>query len=71
MNGNSLFELVVMQTLQVTLLAGIVLALTKFFTKDRPHLAHALWALVLLKCLLPPIIASPTSVFSWLSVSVL
>ena len=67
MNGNSLFELVVMQTLQVTLLAGIVLALTKFFTKDRPHLAHALWALVLLKCLLPPIIASPTSVFSWLS----
>ena len=35
--------------------------------KDRPHLAHALWALVLLKCLTPPVFASPTSVFSWLS----
>lgn len=67
MNGNWLFPLLVTQTLQVTLLAGVVLGLSKVLAKDRPHLAHALWALVLLKCLTPPIIASPTSVFSWLS----
>ena len=65
--NDTLFQLVVSQTIQVTLLAVIVLVLTKVFAKDRPHLAHALWALVLLKCLTPPIIASPTSIFSWLS----
>lgn len=66
MSGDWLFHGLVTQTLQVTLLAGLVFGLTKLFAKDRPHLAHALWALVLLKCLTPPIIASPTSVFSWL-----
>ncbi len=66
MNGTWLFQLIVTQFWQVTLLAGIVWAVAKYVAKDRPHLAHALWALVLLKCMLPPIVASPTSLFSWL-----
>ncbi|MDX1924984.1 MAG: M56 family metallopeptidase [Pirellulaceae bacterium] len=67
MNGNLLIQLAFVQTLQITVLACIVLVLTRYMAKDRPHLAHALWALVLLKCLTPPVVASPTSVFSWLS----
>ncbi len=66
MSSNLLFQLLVTQTMQVIVLVGVVLSLTKFFAKDRPHLAHALWALVLLKCMMPPIIASPTSPFSWI-----
>jgi beta-lactamase regulating signal transducer with metallopeptidase domain len=67
MNGNLLIQLAFVQTLQITVLVCIVLALTRYMAKDRPHLAHALWALVLLKCLTPPVVASPTSLFSWLS----
>lgn len=67
MNGNLLIQLAFVQTLQITVLVCIVLALTKYLAKDRPHLAHTLWALVLLKCLTPPVVASPTSLFSWLS----
>ncbi len=55
---------------QVTLLAGLVWAATKLFTRDRPHVAHALWILVLLKCMMPPTWSSSTSVFSWLGASV-
>lgn len=66
MNLDSLGELACLHALQVALLSGIVWVLVNLFAKDRPHLAHALWALVLLKCLTPPVIASPLSPFSWL-----
>ncbi len=67
MNGHSLLYLIITQAWQVTFLACLVLLLTKLFAKDRPHLAHSLWALVLLKCVLPPIILSPTSIYGWAS----
>lgn len=67
MNGVTILELGIMHALQIAALAGCVLFLTRYLTKDRPHLAHTLWALVLLKCLTPPIIASPLSPFSWIA----
>ena len=68
MISNDLFSLLITQTWQVTLLIMIVWLIARLWTKDRPHLAHALWALVLIKCLTPPVFSSPTSAFSWLSV---
>ncbi len=67
MNGVTNLELAITHALQIAALAGTVLFLTRCLAKDRPHLAHTLWALVLLKCLTPPIIASPVSPFSWIA----
>ncbi|MEM8733167.1 MAG: M56 family metallopeptidase, partial [Planctomycetota bacterium] len=66
MNSDTLLSLVFWQTVQVTVVAFLVLMANRLFAKDRPHFAHAMWALVLLKCLTPPLIPSPTSPFSWL-----
>ena len=63
------FSLLVTQSWQVALLALSVWLVARFFAKDRPHLAHALWLLVLLKCLTPPVVSSPASPFSWLASS--
>lgn len=62
----TLWTLVTQQAMQVTVVALVVLLLVKLFARDRPHLAHSLWALVLLKCITPPVIALPTSPFCWL-----
>lgn len=53
------------QLLQVSIVAVCALVIWRLFARNRPHLAHAIWALVLIKCLMPPVIASPTSPFSW------
>lgn len=60
-----LWQVSVQQTLQLTLLICCASLLVRFFGRSRPHLAHALWALVLLKCLTPPLVAFPLSPFSW------
>ena len=60
-------SLLITQIWQVTLLIGVVWIVSRLFASNRPHLAHALWMLVLLKCLTPPVWSSPTSGFSWLS----
>ena len=65
MNQDILY-LLITQTWQVTLLIVIVWSTTRLFAKDRPHLAHILWALVLIKCLTPPLWSSPASAFSWM-----
>lgn len=65
----TLWNLATQQTVQVTLTAMVVWLLVKLFAYDRPHLAHALWALVLLKCIMPPVLALPTSPFSWFAQS--
>ena len=38
--------------------------------RHRPHFAHALWVLVLLKAVTPPLIVSETSMFRWLQQNV-
>ena len=54
------------QIWQVTAVIVIVGAIVRVLCKRRPHLAHVLWMLVILKCLTPPLWSSPTSLFSWL-----
>ncbi len=61
------WSMLVTQTWQVTAVAVAVGILTRCWAKDRPHLAHALWILVLVKCVTPPIVSSPTSLFSLLT----
>ena len=52
------------QIWQVTAVAAIVFLAVKLLAKDKPHLAHVLWALVLIKCITPPIFSSHISPFS-------
>ncbi len=53
------------QLWQVTAVALGVGLLVKTSCRHRPHLAHVLWLVVLVKCLTPPLWSSSTSVFSW------
>ncbi|WP_157665111.1 M56 family metallopeptidase [Mariniblastus fucicola] len=60
------FPMFITQVWQVTLLAVAVWIVTKLFCKRRPHLGHALWLLVLIKCVVPPVFSSQAGVYSWL-----
>jgi beta-lactamase regulating signal transducer with metallopeptidase domain len=64
--SQAILSVLVTQAWQVALIAITIAIVTKAICKDRPHLAHVLWLLVLLKCLTPPVFSSPTSAFSWL-----
>lgn len=66
-NAPTWTSLLASHVLQVTLLAAIVLTLGRLVGSKRPRLTHALWALVLLKCLCPPVISSPLSPYAWLN----
>jgi bla regulator protein BlaR1 len=52
---------------QVSVLALLVGLVAKTVCRRWPHLAYLLWMLVIVKALLPPIMASPVGVFSVLS----
>lgn len=58
-------ELAVTQLWQVTLLAIAVGLVVRLAARRRPHLAYLLWMIVVVKCLTPPVVSSPTSLFSW------
>lgn len=64
---NDWFSLWFLQLVQTSVLVLVVLVIVRLFAKNRPHLSHALWAIVVLKCLTPPVIALPTSPFSWMN----
>lgn len=66
MAARELVELAWTQAWQLAVLILIVWTAVRWIAKDRPHLAHALWLVVLLKCVTPPIWSSPAGVFSWL-----
>jgi beta-lactamase regulating signal transducer with metallopeptidase domain len=54
------------QLWQVTLLILVVAMLSRWLSPRRPHLSHLLWLVVLIKCVTPPLWASPGGVFCWL-----
>ncbi|MGZ0170993.1 MAG: hypothetical protein ACKVHE_15670 [Planctomycetales bacterium] len=54
------------QLWQVTLLMVLVAVLSRWLSRRRPHLSHLLWLVVLIKCVTPPLWASPGGVFCWL-----
>ena len=54
-----------MHAWQIALLVVAVVMVSKTFARNRPHLAHILWLVVLVKCVTPPIWYSPSGVFCW------
>lgn len=50
---------------QITLLIPVTVWLVRWTCRQRPHLAHAVLLLCLLKCLVPPLWSSPTGIFCW------
>lgn len=50
---------------QVSVVVLLVALLVRLGCRHRPHLAYALWMLVVVKCLTPPVWSSPTGLFSW------
>lgn len=64
--GNEMARMLWAQCWQVTLLILIVGLLSRWLCRNRPHVTHALWVVVLLKALTPPIWSSPSGLFSWL-----
>lgn len=53
------------QLWQVTLLILFIGIIAKVFLRCRPHVAHLLWCVVLVKLLTPPLLSSSISPFSW------
>lgn len=64
--NESILRLLMTQTWQITALALVVAVVVKLGAKNRPHLAHALWVLVLIKCVTPPLWGHSLGVFSQL-----
>ncbi|MBL8817266.1 MAG: hypothetical protein JNL58_14665 [Planctomyces sp.] len=64
--SDHLLKLVLSQAWQIALLTVFVAFITRVFAKSRPHLAHALWILVLVKCVTPPVWGHSLSLFSQL-----
>ncbi len=72
MTTDHVLSFVIAQTWQVAVLAGIVWLVVRYATRERSHVSHMLWTLVLIKCLTPPIWSSPVGLFSrWSPTTVL
>ena len=54
------------QTWQVTALVVAVALLVRLAAANRPQLAYALWLVVFVKCITPPLWSSPSGAFCWL-----
>jgi len=63
---SELARVVLAQAWQVTLLIVFVAVVARYAARNRPHLAHVLWVVVLIKCLTPPLWSSPSGIFCWL-----
>jgi beta-lactamase regulating signal transducer with metallopeptidase domain len=66
---DSFFPALLNQLVQVSCVAVLAILVTRWTRGTRPHLVHAVWLIVFLKCITPPILSSPTSPFSWLQVA--
>lgn len=66
MTETELFELVWQQCWQVTVLIAVVWLATRPLRRRSPQIACALWLVVLLKCLTPPVWSSSVGVFCWM-----
>jgi beta-lactamase regulating signal transducer with metallopeptidase domain len=58
--------LLMTQIWQIAALAIVVAVIVRLAARNRPHLAHALWILVLVKCVTPPFWGHSLGVFSQL-----
>ena len=53
------------QLWQVTAVVLVIWALVRLCCRNRPRMAYALWMLVVVKSIVPPVWSSPTGLFSW------
>jgi len=53
------------QLWQVMIVALVIGTVVRLCCRDRPSLAYALWMLVVVKSIVPPVLSSPTGLFSW------
>ena len=51
--------------LQLTAVVVLIGVLARLTSRRRPHLAYVLWLVVIAKCVVPPLLSSPTGIFSW------
>ncbi len=58
------------QFFQITLLITVTLTISRPISTRWPRLVHGLWCLVLIKCIVPPLWDSPTSIFAWMPAEV-
>ncbi len=65
MDSASLCRLLILQTWQVTLVAVGVWCVTRLYCRQRPFMAHLLWAMVLIKAVVPPVMLSSVGLFAW------
>lgn len=63
MTAADLVQVLAIQSVQLAVVIVAVGALATTLGRRRPHLAHALWLVVLVKCFTPPWLTSPTSAF--------
>ena len=67
-NADLVIELARTQLVQLTAAIALAAAIT-FIAPRRAHLAYAVWLVVIVKALTPPVWSSPLGVFSWLDAS--
>jgi beta-lactamase regulating signal transducer with metallopeptidase domain len=64
-NNWDLMSLLLNQCWQLAVLGLLVWLGVKTVARHRPHLAHVLWALVLIKAVTPPVLSTSWSPFTW------
>ena len=62
---DTLSRLAWLQIWQVTVVAILVGVVVRLCCAKRPRVAYALWMLVIVKSIVPPLWSSPTGLFSW------
>ena len=62
---DALSRLAWIQLWQVTVVALLIGAVVRLCARNRPRVAYALWMLVVVKSIVPPVWSSPTGLFSW------
>jgi beta-lactamase regulating signal transducer with metallopeptidase domain len=55
------------QAWQIAVLFFVILVLFRLFARNRPRVAHLLWGVLLIKCLIPPVVSNSWAPFSWMS----
>ena len=63
MTAEYLLKLVVIQTLQIGILAVAVALIIRVAARNRPWIAHGLWFVVLIKCVTLPLLSHPLGLF--------
>src|SRR5947209_5946504 len=66
MTSNPVISLWLTQLVQISATIALVWVMTVTLCRHRPQLAYLLWLVVLVKCLVPAVWSSPTSLFSWI-----